>query len=239
MNRNNNKVSAIIAAKNEAKRIHKVLDIICKSPLVDEVIVVAGGSTDDTCKIARSYGVCVDDDDSLKGKTLNVRKGLSLAKNDIIFLIDADLEGLDNDAIERLVMPVKSGQVDMTLSIRKNSALIYKWFGIDFVSGERVLRKELLKDPSIWSKSNIGYSLEVLMNKSLLSKRKSFIAVNLPKLIAIRKSAKSKHYLTGALSDAAMVFKIFKALPFYEVIGQFFIMSKLNKKYQKLLKLNS
>lgn len=235
MNKNIPKVSVIMAAKNEAGRIQKVLDVVCKNPLIDDVVVVAGGSTDGTCEIAKSYGVVVDEDDRLKGKTLNVKKGLSLARNNIVFLVDADLEGLDDQAIERLILPVADGHVDMTLSTRKNSALIYKWFGIDFVSGERVLNKQLLDDPLIWSKANIGYSLEVLMNKSLLEKKKTFAAINLPELIAIRKSAKSNHYIRGALEDAAMVFKIFKAMPFYEVIGQFFTMARLNRKYQKRL----
>jgi len=228
------KVSVIIAARDEAPRIGKVLSVACNHPLVGEVIVFCDGSVDNTSEVARKYNAIVHDKDKPQGKTLAVKHGIELAKYDVVVLLDADLKGLTAENITALATPVLEHKVDFTFSMRGNSSHIYKLFGVDFVSGERAIRKTLLADPLIWSKPRIGYGLEVLMNDSFLDRHKTFISVYLPNLYATPKSEKGP-YWKGTWSDLTMVFNIFRAFPFYSVGWQFLKMSYLNHKYKKTL----
>lgn len=227
-----NKASVIIAARDEAPRIGAVLSVACSHPLVDEVIVVCDGSVDNTSEVARKFNAKVYDKEKPQGKTLAVKKGVSLAKNDVVILLDADLKKLTADNVTKLAEPVLNNKVDFTLSIRGNSSLIYRLFKMDFVSGERAIKKELLNDSKIWSKPKLGYGLEVLMNNSFLKNKKRFISVNLPNLYATPKSEKMS-YWEGVWKDYAMVANIFRAFPFYAVGWQFVKMVYLNKKYKE------
>ena len=124
------------------------------------------------------------------GKTASCKRGLEEAKNEIILFLDADLIGLTGQNIDDLVNPVIDGYADWTLSLRANSAIYMKLLKVDCLSGERALRKDLLEDPLIWSKPQIGYSMEILMNRSLLSSGAVFISVKLPNLKVVTKSGK-------------------------------------------------
>jgi len=228
------KVSVIIAAKNEAPRIDRVLHIACDHPLVDEVIVVNDGSTDDTAKVCEKCAAKIITNKVCQGKTLSIKEGLKAAKNEVVVLLDADLKGLTHKNIDDLARPVLDKKVDFTLSIRGNSSMIYKIFHMDFVSGERAIRKSIMSDPEIWSKPKIGYGLEVLMNNSFLTRKKRFISVYLPNLYATPKSEKMS-YWRGYLADLTMVFNIFRAFPILLVGLQFVEMVYLNHKYHKEL----
>ena len=228
------KVSVIIAARDEEPRIERVLTVACAHPLVGEVIVICDGSVDNTARVARKYHAVVHDKHAPQGKTLAVKEGVAKAKYDIVLLLDADLKGLTKQDITDLAQPVLDGRVDFTLSIRGNSSHIYKLLRMDFVSGERAIRKELLDDPQIWSKPKLGYGLEVLMNNSFLKRKKTFISVYLHNLYATPKSEKMS-YWRGTLADLAMVSNIFRAFPFYMVGWQFLEMAYLNFKYRRTL----
>lgn len=80
------KISIVIPTLNEGKNIRNVLKDIPKS--VDEVIVVDGHSTDNTVDIAKKFGAKVIYDDVGKGSAL--RKGMEMAKGDIVITMDAD-----------------------------------------------------------------------------------------------------------------------------------------------------
>ncbi len=229
------KATIIIPARNEEPRIAGVLSATCGHPLVGEIIVVNDGSTDGTLAVCQKYNVKILNKKHSSGsKTLAVKEGLSLAKNDVVILLDADLIGLTAENITELVQPVLDKKVDFTLAILGNSAFVYKMCRLDFVSGLRAIRKSLLSDPEIWRKPKLGYGLEVLMNDSLLSKKKTFISVYLPNLHAAPKSEKMSRW-RGTLADMEMVINIFRAFPILNVGLQFVHMVSLNHLFRKSL----
>jgi glycosyltransferase involved in cell wall biosynthesis len=228
------KISVIIAAYNEESRIANVLKVVEKCPLIDEVIVVNDGSKDNTSEVVKKYNVTLVENEKNMGKTLTVKKGIELAKNDIIMLLDADLVGLNDDAIEKLASPVLNGEVDWTLSIRSNSFGYMRLAKMDWVSGERVIPKRLLSDPLIWSRPDVGFGLETLMNKSLLGKNTTFRSVYLGGLVNTNKASKVG-LLDGLKGEVKMVRQIAKVMPLHKVFGQFIKMAYLNKKYKKQL----
>ncbi len=228
---NEYKISVVIAAYNEATRISGVLKIVENHPLIDEVIVVNDGSTDNTSVIVKRFDVTLIENKKNMGKTLSVKKGIEKASNNLIMLLDADLRGLSSNSIEKLAEPVLNGDVDWTLSIRSNSFRVMRLLKMDWLSGERVIPKNLLMDPSIWSRPDIGYGLETLMNKSLMSHNKKFRTVYLESVINTRKS-KKVGFWNGTFGDFKVIGQISKIIPFYEFVWQFLKMAYLNMKYK-------
>lgn len=86
------KLSLCIATFNEEKNIHYPLD--SAYDLVDEVVIVDGGSTDRTVEIAKSYGekVRIMPTVNLKMFHKNKQKAIEAAKGDWILQLDADEE---------------------------------------------------------------------------------------------------------------------------------------------------
>lgn len=86
------KLSLCIATYNEVKNLHYPLDSAID--LVDEVVIVDGGSTDRTVEIAKSYGkkvrVIQSDNPAMFHK--NKQKAIEAAKGEWILQLDADEE---------------------------------------------------------------------------------------------------------------------------------------------------
>ena len=139
------KISCIIPAYNEGKRIASVLDIVIGHPLISEVIVVDDGSSDDTRDVVARYS-------SIKlialekngGKSAAIVEGVRQAENELILFLDADLSGLSANALSSLIEPVQSGKADVSISLRHNSPLQWRLMGLDYISGERVFSKNFL-----------------------------------------------------------------------------------------------
>jgi len=141
------KISCIIPAHNEGKRIGNVLKILRNHHLVDEITVINDGSTDNTVEVVRRFkGVKLVNHDFNKGKSHTVMNGIKRAKYPILLLIDADLIGLTEKNVTDLIMPLKTGIADMSISLRKNAPLFWKIIGLDFISGERAFLKKIVHD---------------------------------------------------------------------------------------------
>jgi glycosyltransferase involved in cell wall biosynthesis len=83
------KISFVILTKNEEKNIKRALESI--KNVADEILVVDSGSTDKTIDIAKSYGANVIFNEWVNYPS-QVNFGISKAKNDIVFVLDADEE---------------------------------------------------------------------------------------------------------------------------------------------------
>lgn len=127
-------LSCFIRTLNEAGRIGKVLEVV--SRLTDEIVIVDSGSTDDTVKIAESYGATVIHQPWL-GNGFQKRVGEDAYRNDWVLDIDAD-EVLSNELVASIrkvfsdglspiggyflkiafVMPVGAPWIDFSLARR-------------------------------------------------------------------------------------------------------------------------
>ena len=83
------KISVIIPTLNEAERIANAIARVRTADVV-EVIVVDGGSSDDTAALARSAGVKVFECEANRGKQQNL--GALNASGDVLLFLHADTE---------------------------------------------------------------------------------------------------------------------------------------------------
>ncbi len=101
------KVSVIIPARNEEKRIRRLLDSLTRQTLQPfEIIVVDDSSEDETKNIVRSYGLKVVDAGDLPdhwlGKPWACWQGARTAKGEIFVFLDADTY-LSENGLQKIV----------------------------------------------------------------------------------------------------------------------------------------
>lgn len=101
-------VSVIIPARNEQDTVATVVRAAASSPLVNEVIVVDNGSTDNTAGVAKAAGAKVFDE-PVAGQGNALRTGYTVARNDWVVKLDADLTGFSPTLVEMLHDAVSPG----------------------------------------------------------------------------------------------------------------------------------
>lgn len=111
-------VSVCIPARNEAPTIGRVVRVlrralVDRSGLVDEIVVMDGGSGDDTAAIARAEGATVYSEDEVlpeagpgQGKGEGLWKSLHACRGDIICWVDADIQNIHPRFVYGLIGPL-------------------------------------------------------------------------------------------------------------------------------------
>jgi glycosyltransferase involved in cell wall biosynthesis len=221
------KISCVICAYNESERIQGILDAVIGHPLLSEIIVVNDGSTDATEKILRACkGIkCITYQEN-KGKTFALSKGITAAENELVMLIDADLQGITAQDIADLAEPVLSGTADVSMSIRANSLGIYKMLGIDFVSGERVLPRELLEDALTDMQKLPRWGGEVFINNRIVKNKLRLAVVRWHDVYNIRKYTKVG-FVRGVKEECSMIYSAFHVLPLWDTCVQILCLLRL------------
>jgi glycosyltransferase involved in cell wall biosynthesis len=108
-------VSAVIPALNEEECIGAVLAAV-PAGLVDEIIVVDGGSSDGTVAIAQAGGARVIHEPR-RGYGRACAAGLAVAQGSVVVFLDGD--GADDPRqLPDLLSPILSGQAEMVLGSR-------------------------------------------------------------------------------------------------------------------------
>lgn len=212
-------ISCVVPVYNEARRVGAVLDALADCPWIDEVIVVNDGSTDDSESVLKKRGgVHLISYAPNRGKSHAIKMGIEAAKNEWIMMIDSDLVGLRAENIAALVEPIRKGEAEVSLSLRKNSLQLYKWLGLDFVSGERVFRRDSVGDLNKLD-TLPGFGLEVYLNDIIVSRKMPIAVVRWDNVITPRKSAKFGWW-TGMKGDLKMAREIFSVFGIRKVFRQ-------------------
>ncbi|WHE08137.1 glycosyltransferase family 2 protein [Thermoanaerobacterium thermosaccharolyticum] len=186
-------ISVIIPAYNEEKNIKNVLNVLKKINIIDEIIVVNDGSTDDTEKVVSLFEVKLINLRTNLGKGAAVKRGIQAANGDFLVLLDADLIGFTPEHFNKLVKPVLENNCDMTVGVfssgRKRTDLAQKI--APFLSGQRALKKDLFiefindKDIDI-----LKYGIEVALTKYAKEKHLRVQHVQLENMTHIMKEEK-------------------------------------------------
>ena len=100
-------VAVVIPAQNEAATVGVVLDdVLRRSGLVDELIVVNDHSNDDTATIASHHGARVVPLRGNGGKGEAMAAGFAASSAEIVVFLDADVLSSSVDFVPRLIQPL-------------------------------------------------------------------------------------------------------------------------------------
>jgi hypothetical protein len=205
-------ITCLIAAYNEAARIGPVLAAAAGHPLLARVIVIDDGSRDGTAEVAeRVPGVTVLRQVPNRGKTWALSVGIEAATTPHLLLLDADLVGLSPAHLTALIAPVQSGHADVSVSLRGNAPRPWRWLGLDYISGERVLPRDMLAGRTAELRALPKFGFEVALNRTILERRARLSVVPWPEVSSPLKAAKHGVW-AGLRGDAAMMTDIFRTV---------------------------
>ncbi len=182
-------IAAIVPAYNEAQTIADVVATLRQSVLVQEVIVVSDGSTDDTEALAASAGARVIRLSKKGGKGAAMLHGLTQTDAQIILFTDADLIGFTTEHVERLLLPILNGARVMNVGLRDRGRLITALGRfLPLIGGERAIRRSVIEQiPPHFLQ---GFMIESALNYFCRSRRLAYGSVALPGLTIRRKYQK-------------------------------------------------
>ena len=100
-------VAVVIPAKNEADTIGAVLEAVRHhEDFVDELVVVAHHSNDDTATVAEHHGAKVLHLEGRGGKGEAMKAGITATSSEIVVFLDADVLNTTTEFVPRLVAPL-------------------------------------------------------------------------------------------------------------------------------------
>lgn len=204
------KVAAVVPAYNEAERLGYVLEALGRATLVDEIVVVSDGSTDDTYNVAGSYpGVRPVKLAKNVGKGGAMYAGAASTDADVVLFLDADLLGITGEQIDCIVKPVKEGGVDMCIGVFRGGRKLTDIAQViaPYISGQRAMRRQLFVDiPDIQA---VRSGVEVAMTKHFRTNGFTIDTVTLTGCTHMMKEEKMG-YLRGFAARLRMYYDIGK-----------------------------
>jgi len=222
----NIRVSCIIPAFNEGARIGGVLKAVAGHPLIGEVLVIDDASRDNTAEVAaETPGVSLIRQAQNGGKTKALAAGFEAMHGDHVLMLDADLIGLTPGDVTALITPIDAGEAEMTISLRGNAPWPWRAIGLDYISGERVLHRDLL--PPAGDLARLPkFGFEVTLNERLIDARARLRVVPWPGVKSPAKEVK-QGFRAGLRADAAMMRDIFRTVPAHRLALQIAAMRRL------------
>lgn len=171
-------VTAIVPALDEEATIKEVVERLLALPLSIQVVVIDDGSTDRTPEILKQFGDRIDviTNVSPGGKGRAIRKGLEIAKGQVVVIQDADLEYVPEE-LTLLVDPILAGKTNVAYGTRfsnglpKSMALPNKIVNVLLVWSVRLLYGKKLTDEATCYKA---FRRAVIDNMDLVCTRFEF-----------------------------------------------------------------
>lgn len=167
------KATIVIPAFNEEKTIRKVVQIALSTPHVGEVIVVNDGSTDQTLEKIKDLPVKTITHRTNYGKGRAIKTGIHNATHNDILFLDADLENITKEKIQKLLQPLLEDEADFVkagfslkrgrvteIAVKPMMRILYP--GNEFsqpISGQFGAKKQFLKQTQIVDRWGIDISL--------------------------------------------------------------------------------
>lgn len=176
------KVTAIICVLNEEKTIRNVILSISKSLIVNEIIVVNDGSTDNTERIIKDLKQQIDIIDinlpKNKGKGYAMAIGVEYAKSEIIVFVDADQIIIPSNYVYQMVVSLLRNKCDMVLGYSTANILGKEVNPLKILTGERVLFKKDI-EPILDRMKESRFGVETLLYLYYISDGKSILYTRL------------------------------------------------------------
>lgn len=172
------KVDCLIPYYNEGDRLNSVVDTALQCSNVNNVICVNDGSTIISTLPQHPRLIQLKHHQN-QGKSSAIRTGLTRVKTEYVFLIDADLIGLNPDMIRNCIKYVLKNRPDMLVIRRINTLRLTKLLRMDLLeAGERILKSSDLTQ--ILSSPISQYELEPAINMHFISRQLNVIQTTLP-----------------------------------------------------------
>lgn len=114
------KLSVVMPAKNESRAIEKTIVKILNLKLVDEILVINDGSTDNTAEVAEKAGAKVVSHPYSKGNGAAIKTGARNASGEVIVFMDADGQH-DPADIPKLLAEIDKGY-DLVVGARQKGS---------------------------------------------------------------------------------------------------------------------
>lgn len=220
------RVSCILPAYNEARRIGGVLSAVLGHPLVQEVLVVDDGSRDGTSAVARAAGARVIALPQNGGKTRALLEGIAAAEGEFLLFLDGDLLGLDAAAVTALLAPVIEGRAEVAISLRGNAPRTWRLIGLDYISGERVMPRVMLRGREEAMRALPRFGVEVFLNRLWIGAGARVAVVRWPGVRSPSKGSKLGRW-RGLAADLGMMRDIFATIRPWQALAQIVRLQRL------------
>lgn len=204
------RVAAIVPAFNEQQSLAEVVSVLKATPLVDEVIVVSDGSTDETARIAHALGVKTIHLKRNCGKAVAMATGVAHTGAPLLVFVDGDIRNLTSHLVELLITPVLNGRAAMNIGVRNRGALlnaVHRRTG-PLLSGIRCLRREVFE--AVPEEFLEGFRIETALNwacRRLALRRETTVLYEIKHLV----KEKKRGLLAGARARCEMFASVFAA----------------------------
>lgn len=199
-------IDAIVPCYNEAPRLGPVLKVLSDSELISKIVFVDGGSTDSSLEIAQKFPkVEILALGKKGGKGQDVRAALNLVTSSAVFLCDADLIGLREDHVLKMLKKYERDTEGLVVGLtQKNRFASYHWIRANvfpLISGMRIISTQDLKKVLANPLAD-DYGIEPYMNYYFFKKKAPIETVLLDGVNDIPKPGKEGHGWKPHLSEA-------------------------------------
>jgi len=160
------KVSVIICAYNEEKTIKDVVKSVSQALIVNQIVVVNDGSTDNTKEIIEALKEEIEITaihlEENKGKGYAMAVAVENAVFDIMVFVDADQKAIPTGYIIQLVSPLLNNECDMVLGYSTVNILSQDVNPLKILTGERALYKADI-EPILEKMKESRFGVETLL----------------------------------------------------------------------------